>query len=78
MDYSKFEIFQQATSTFSVNWPYHDSDMFITDPTKDRMVLNPVFETHIRDGKNWTFSPEVAVEFPFLGSCPSAAEKLRL
>ncbi|KAF2655120.1 hypothetical protein K491DRAFT_716487 [Lophiostoma macrostomum CBS 122681] len=78
MDYSKFEIFQQATSTFSVNWPYNDSDMFITDPAKGRMVLNPVFETHIRDGKNWTFSPDLLEEFPFLGSCPSAAEKLRL
>lgn len=73
MDYDKFDNFHDVTAGFSINWPYADSDIFLREDTHDYLFLNPVFESHIRDGKNWTFSPMVATRFPFLKACPTTA-----
>ncbi|KAK7187679.1 BZIP transcription factor [Paraphaeosphaeria sporulosa] len=43
--------------TFSVNWPYEAADIFLHDKTEPS--LNPVFEQHIRNGKNWTLGREI-------------------
>jgi len=77
MDFSKFELFQRLTSTFSVNWPYKDSDMFIADPSGTHITLNPVFKAHIRNIKNWTFSSTVVDAFPFLGTYTAASGAVR-
>jgi hypothetical protein len=77
MDFTKFEEFQRVTSTFCVNWPYNDSDMFIEDPSKTHISLNPVFESHIRNLKNWTFSSSVVEAFPFLGPYTAAINAVR-
>ena len=75
MDYSKFDLFQSLTANFSVNWPHPDSDLFFSDASKNHMSLNPAFVSHIRDGRNWTFSPEIVESFPFMKECPTAVDK---
>jgi hypothetical protein len=69
-DTSHFETFRRATADYSVNWPYADEDIFLSDPTKDRVQLNPVFVAHIRNKNNWTFNPAIKELFPYLTSCP--------
>ncbi|KAI0152595.1 hypothetical protein GGR57DRAFT_469621 [Xylariaceae sp. FL1272] len=61
--------FAAAYSTsFSVNWPYEPSLVLIPGTGESRQVINPVFEEHLRQLKNWTVGmvfrdrwPELAV-----------------
>lgn len=75
MDFSTFDTFQRLTANFSVNWPYADADIFLSDPSRNYVALNPVFKAHIRDLKNWTFDPAVAEAFPFLKDIPTSVVK---
>ncbi|KAF1969677.1 hypothetical protein BU23DRAFT_571398 [Bimuria novae-zelandiae CBS 107.79] len=43
--------------SFSVNWPYEGADIFLHNRSEPSM--NPVFEQHIRNIKNWTLGPGI-------------------
>ncbi|KAK3707908.1 hypothetical protein LTR37_011760 [Vermiconidia calcicola] len=62
------EFFIPFTSKLSVNWPYPHDQVLISNPADaaNPVIMNPVFETHLRDLKNWSMGSIFANEFPFL------------
>jgi hypothetical protein len=66
------------TLSFNVNWPYDDSLVILelNDPETGlpggSYQLNPVFEEHIRNMKNWTVDPRYRQHYPELGSAVDA------
>lgn len=59
-------FFVPLTSTLSVNWPYEDTDTLLQAPESDELLLNPVFERHVRRLENWTLGDAFARAFPML------------
>jgi hypothetical protein len=54
------DIVRICNRAISVNWPYRPSDMLLQ--VGDDTILNPVFERHIRDLRNWTITEEIFEE----------------
>lgn len=71
VDWTKFEKYRNLSAkSLSVNWKYTDSGAFLESPDGQNLVLNPLFESHIRKRENWSIGPEVGEEFPVLaGFC---------
>ncbi|KIW00573.1 uncharacterized protein PV09_07927 [Verruconis gallopava] len=66
MDWSQFELFRSVTgATHSVNWWYREEDIFLS-VAGNELRLSPLFEKHIRDIKNYSWSSNVTEVFPFL------------
>lgn len=59
-------FFIPYTTTLSLNWPYDPSDTLISVPDSEELLINPVFERHLRDLSNWTLGPSFAKSFPAL------------
>ncbi|KAK5661505.1 hypothetical protein OQA88_11409 [Cercophora sp. LCS_1] len=61
------------TSTLRVNWPYEDVDVLLRSPIggngeeEEELVINPVFERHLRRLENWTLGDVFNDAFPGLG-----------
>jgi len=66
------QFFIPFTTTIRTNWPYEPRDCLIevqnpSDPQGDKVwIMNPAFETHIRNLDNWTLGPRFKEEFPDL------------
>ena len=60
------EFFIPYTTTVSINWPYEARDTLLTVPGTDEVAINPVFERHLLDLKNWTLGPAFAKAHPSL------------
>lgn len=71
VDWTKFEKYRDLSAkSLSVNWKYTDSGAFLESPDGQNLVLNPLFESHIRKRESWSIGPEVGEEFPVLaGFC---------
>lgn len=54
------------TRTLSVNWPYEAADCLLSTGESDELVINPVFERHVRNLGNWSLGPAFAESFPAL------------
>lgn len=54
------------TRTISCNWPYEAADCLLHNTESDELLINPVFERHVRDLNNWTLGVEFAETFPAL------------
>lgn len=54
------------TRTLSCNWPFSPTECILHRTDTDELVLNPVFEKHIRDLNNWSLGPAFAESFPAL------------
>ncbi|KAI9048041.1 hypothetical protein LZ554_007839 [Drepanopeziza brunnea f. sp. 'monogermtubi'] len=52
------------TSTLSLNWPYEPTAIMLMEG--DDVVINPVFECHLRRLDNWSLGPAFAKAFPGL------------
>lgn len=65
-DYPFENWFVPYTRTISCNWPYEPTDCLLHNTDSDELVINPVFERHIRDLNNWTVGTEFAEAFPAL------------
>ena len=52
--------------TLSLNWPYEAADCLLWTADSDELVINPVFEKHVRNLSNWTLGPAFAESFPSL------------
>lgn len=54
------------TRTLCVNWPYEPTDALLESPDSDEVMINPVFERHIRDLNNWSVGTSFVEAFPSL------------
>lgn len=59
-------FFVPFTTTLSLNWPYEDTDTLLQSPDTDELMINPVFERHLRRFENWTIGDAFARAFPML------------
>jgi hypothetical protein len=62
-------FFIPFTTTLSLNWPYEDALVLLADPTGEELMINPVFEQHLRNLDNWTLGPKFEREYPELAGC---------
>lgn len=71
-DYAPPEVFPfenffvPFTTTLSLNWPYEDTDTLLQSPDTDELMINPVFERHLRRFENWTLGEAFARALPML------------
>jgi len=59
-------FFIPFTSTISLNWPYEETDVFLQTSDGSEIMINPVFERHMRRGENWTLGDAFDKTFPQL------------
>ncbi|KAI0484421.1 hypothetical protein GGR56DRAFT_613756 [Xylariaceae sp. FL0804] len=67
-------FFIPFTSTVSLNWPYEDTDALLQSPAAENgggqgggeLLINPVFERHLRRLENWTLGDAFDKAFPNL------------
>ncbi|KAK2036977.1 BZIP transcription factor [Colletotrichum somersetense] len=59
-------FFVPFTTTLSLNWPYEETDTLLQVPDSDEVVINPVFERHLRRLENWTLGQAFNQTFPKL------------
>jgi hypothetical protein len=59
-------FFIPYTTTLSLNWAYEDVDVLLQSPDSDELMINPVFERHLRRLENWTLGDAFAKAFPEL------------
>ncbi|KAH6670642.1 BZIP transcription factor [Halenospora varia] len=65
-DYLFDNFFIPFTTTLSLNWPYEPTDTLLSSPESDDLMINPVFERHLRRLDNWSLGPAFAKTFPGL------------
>lgn len=66
------------TTTLSLNWPYEPTDCILHNTDTNELLINPVFERHVRNLNNWSLGPAFVEAFPLLeGSCRILREKKR-
>jgi hypothetical protein len=59
-------FFIPFTTTLSVNWSYEPEDTLLASTEGDELVINPVFERHLRRLENWSLGQDFAKAFPGL------------
>ena len=59
-------FFVPFTKTLSLNWPYEDTDTLLQSLDGEELMVNPVFERHIRNQDNWTLGEAFTNAFPSL------------
>lgn len=59
-------FFIPFTTTLSLNWPYEPTDTLLSSPENDELMINPVFERHLRRLENWSLGLAFAKAFPGL------------
>ncbi|KAL1894840.1 hypothetical protein Cpir12675_003485 [Ceratocystis pirilliformis] len=61
-------FFLEYFACLSINWPYQDSDVLLaangSDAGSRELMINPVFEAHIRKLENWSVSRDFLDTFP--------------
>ena len=65
-DYLFDNFFIPFTTTLSLNWPYEPTDTLLSSPENDDLMINPVFERHLRKLENWSLGPAFTKAFPGL------------
>lgn len=65
VEYPFNDFFVPFTDTLSLNWPYEETDVLIETPTGE-LLINPVFETHMKRQENWTLGEQFDRTFPQL------------
>lgn len=59
-------FFIPFTTTISLNWPYEQTDTLLQSPDGAELLVNPVFERHMRRLENWTLGTAFDDAFPGL------------
>ncbi|RFN47086.1 bzip transcription factor [Fusarium flagelliforme] len=59
-------FFVPFTTTLSLSWPYEETDTLLQDPESEELMINPVFERHLRNLDNWKLGDAFAKAFPNL------------
>ncbi|KAK1969599.1 BZIP transcription factor [Colletotrichum sublineola] len=65
-EYPFENFFVPFTTTLNLNWPYEETDTLLQVPDSDEVVINPVFERHLRRLENWTLGQAFHQTFPKL------------
>ncbi|KAG5983046.1 hypothetical protein E4U43_006328, partial [Claviceps pusilla] len=65
-EYELGQFFIPYTTTLRVSWPYEETDALLILPDCDDVVINPVFERHLRDIGHWKLGESFARAFPEL------------
>ncbi|KAG6138334.1 hypothetical protein E4U28_004267 [Claviceps purpurea] len=65
-EYDLEQFFIPYTTTLRVSWPYEETDALLILPDSDDVIINPVFERHMRNGDNWKLGASFARAFPEL------------
>ncbi|KLJ06227.1 hypothetical protein EMPG_10337 [Blastomyces silverae] len=65
-DYDFQNWFIPYTTTLSINWPYEATDTLLTTSDSEELIINPVFERHLRNLNNWSLGPAFARAYPGL------------
>ncbi|PIG79251.1 bZIP transcription factor [Aspergillus arachidicola] len=65
-DYPFDNWFIPFTRTLSVNWPYEETDCLLSTGDNDDLIINPVFERHLRNLNNWSLGSAFAEAYPSL------------
>ncbi|KAB8237397.1 hypothetical protein ETB97_001388 [Aspergillus alliaceus] len=65
-DYPFDNWFIPFTRTLSVNWPYEETDCLLSTGDGEDLIINPVFERHLRNLSNWSLGPAFAEAYPSL------------
>ncbi|KAF7542427.1 hypothetical protein G7Z17_g11580 [Cylindrodendrum hubeiense] len=64
--YAFENFFIPFTTTLSLSWPYEETDTLLQNPDGDELMINPVFERHLRNLDNWKLGSAFAKAFPML------------
>ena len=65
-DFPFDNFFIPFTTTLTLSWPYEETDTLLQSPENDELLINPVFERHLRDLRNWKLGPAFVKAFPAL------------
>ncbi|KAI5290796.1 hypothetical protein KEM54_000424 [Ascosphaera aggregata] len=65
-EYNFADWFIPYTADLSVNWPYEPTDALLATVGCDELMINPVFEQHLRNLDNWSLGPRFTQAFPHL------------
>ncbi|KAF3482528.1 uncharacterized protein GIQ15_05287 [Arthroderma uncinatum] len=65
-DYDFSNWFIPYTTGLSLNWPYEPTDTLLATTDSDELIINPVFERHLRDLNNWSLGTLFATTYPHL------------
>ncbi|KAI2790789.1 hypothetical protein POX_c03638 [Penicillium oxalicum] len=65
-DYPFENWFIPFTRGMDLNWPYEATDCLLSAVDSDDLIINPVFERHMRNLNNWSLSPLFAEAYPGL------------
>ncbi|KAH8593203.1 hypothetical protein B0O99DRAFT_627495 [Bisporella sp. PMI_857] len=65
-DYLFDNFFIPFTTTLSLNWEYEPTDCLLSSSESDELMINPVFERHLRRLENWSLGSAFAKAFPAL------------
>ncbi|EFR00531.1 hypothetical protein MGYG_03535 [Nannizzia gypsea CBS 118893] len=65
-DYDFSNWFIPYTTGLSLNWPYEPTDTLLATNDSDELIINPVFERHLRDLNNWSLGTLFASTYPHL------------
>ncbi|KAJ5082424.1 hypothetical protein N7532_011467 [Penicillium argentinense] len=65
-DYPFENWFIPFTRGLSVNWPYEATDCLLSAGDSEELLINPVFERHMRNLTNWSLGPMFAEAYPNL------------
>ena len=60
------EFFIPFTTTLSLNWPHEGTDALLRNGDNEELVMNPIFERHLRRNEHWTLGEGFAKAFPQL------------
>ncbi|KAJ4153110.1 hypothetical protein LMH87_009615 [Akanthomyces muscarius] len=67
-------FFIPYTTTLTLSWPYHDTDTLLQSPHSEELMINPVFERHLRKLENWKLGEAFARAFPGLADTGNVPE----
>jgi hypothetical protein len=74
MDWSEGREFAKLRKitgdSLSIHWPHHVSSI-LTVASNSELQLNPEFESHVRQLKNWTVGPDMVETFSYLDCIPT-------
>jgi hypothetical protein len=59
-------FFIPFTTTLRLSWPYESTDTLLQSPDTEELMINPVFERHLRNLDNWKLGSAFADAFPSL------------
>ncbi|EEQ34218.1 hypothetical protein McanMca71_005008 [Microsporum canis] len=65
-DYDFSNWFIPYTTGLSLNWPYEPTDTLLATNDSEELIINPVFERHLRDLNNWSLGTLFATTYPHL------------